>query len=137
LFDVLQDILIITDAGKVVASKVKNEFIEEQIFGMLISALSSFAHQFSRGHLNNIEFRNLRFDLVRKQGFIFLGTSSRKIDHHKVIRTLENVAELFFQYYPNLEQWDGNLNIFQDLEKYLNKSRDEMIIELIFKENTT
>jgi hypothetical protein len=138
LFDVLQDILIITDSGKVIASKVTNPQIEEQLFGMLISALSSFAEELADGKLNNLEFCNLRFDIVRKENFLFLGSSSRKIKHKKALKTLENISELFFKYYPKntLKEWNGTINIFDELDKYIKKSRDELIIELVFKEKS-
>jgi hypothetical protein len=120
----------------VVASKINNPQIEEQIFGMLISALSSFAHELTHEQLNCLEFSNLRFDLIKRNNFIFLASSSRRIKHKKVLRTLDHVINLFFQRYPTdkLNQWDGNANIFQELEKYITKTRDELIIELIFKE---
>ncbi len=136
MFDTLQDILIITDSGKVVASKVSNPQIEEQVFGMLISALTSFTQELTHEQLNCLEFSNLRFDLIKRNNFIFLASSSRRIKHKKVLRLLDHVITLFFQRYPKEEliKWDGNINIFHELEDYITKSRDELIIELIFKE---
>ena len=136
MFDTLQDILIITESGKVVASKINNPQIEEQVFGMLISALSSFAEELSDEQLNCFEFNNLRFDLIKRNNFIFLASSSRRIKHKKVLRILDHVITLFFQRYPKeeLNNWDGNVNIFHELEDYITKTRDELIIELIFKE---
>lgn len=136
MFDTLQDILIITESGKVIASKVSNPQIEEQVFGMLISALSSFAHELTHEQLNCFEFNSLRFDLIKKNNFIFLASSSRMIKHKKVLKILDHVIDLFFQRYPKeeLNKWDGNVNIFRELEEYITKTRDELIIELIFKE---
>jgi len=126
MFDTLQDILIIAESGKVVASKVSNPQIEEQIFGMLMSALTSFIG----------EFNNLRFDLIKRNNFLFLASSSRKIKHKKVLRILDHVITLFFERYPKekLNKWDGNVNIFHELEDYITKTRDQLIIDLIFKE---
>jgi len=136
MFDTLQDILIITESGKVVASKINNPQIEEQIFGMLISALSSFTQELTHEQLNCLEFSNLRFDLIKRDNFIFLASSSRRIKHKKVLRILDHVIELFFQIYPKeeLNKWDGNVNIFHELEECITKTRDQLIIELIFKE---
>ena len=136
MFETLQDILIITESGKVVASKINNPQIEEQIFGMLFSALSSYTQEITNGQLNCLEFNSLRFDLIKRKGFIFLASSFRKIKHKRVLRILDHVITLFFQRYPKeeLNKWDGNINIFHELEDYITKTRDELIIELIFKE---
>lgn len=55
----MQDILIITDSGKVIASKINNQHIEEHLFGLFISALSSFVEKISGEGLRNLEFTNL------------------------------------------------------------------------------
>jgi len=136
MFDTLQDILIIAESGKVVASKVSNPQIEEQIFGMLMSALSSFIGELTHDQLNCLEFNNLRFDLIKRNKFLFLASSSRKIKHKKVLRILDHVITLFFERYPKekLNKWDGSVNIFHELEDYITKTRDQLIIDLIFKE---
>jgi len=137
MFDILQDILIITDTGKVLASRINNPQIEEQLFGMLLSALSSFAKEITEGELNHVEFSNLRFDFIRKQGFIFLASSSKSIKHKKAFKMLDYISNLFFERYPKekLNEWDGNINIFHDLEDYITKSKDELFIELLFKDH--
>ena len=136
MFETLKDILIITESGKVVASKISNPQIEDQIFGMLFSALSTFTQELTHEQLKGLEFNNLRFDLINRNHFIFLASSSRKIKHKKVLRILDHVTTLFFQRYPGeeLNKWDGNVNIFHELEDYITKTRDELIIDLIFKE---
>ena len=136
VFDILQDILIITDSGKVIASKVNNPQIEEQTFGMLMSALSSFVGELTHDQLNCLEFNNIRFDIVKRNNFLFLASSSRRIKHKKVLRIIDHIIDLFFERYPKeeLNKWDGNVNIFHELEEYITKTRDELIIELIFKE---
>jgi len=136
MFDTLQDILIIAESGKVVASKVSNPQIEEQIFGMLMSALTSFIGELTHEQLNCLEFNNLRFDLIKRNSFLFLASSSRKIKHKKVLRIIDHVITLFFEQYPKekLNKWDGNVNIFHELEDCITKTRDQLIIDLIFKE---
>ena len=138
MFDVLKDILIVSESGKVIASKITNPQIEDQLFGMLITAVSSYAQEITHQDLNCLEFSNLRFDIKKKNGFLFLVSSSRQIKHKKVLRILEHIIELFFQRYPTdeLNNWDGSINIFHDLEDYITKTRDELIIELIFKKKT-
>lgn len=138
MFDILKDILIITESGKVIASKITNPQIEDQLFGMIISAVSSYTQGVTHEDLNCLEFSNLRFDIKKKNGFIFLASSSRQIKHKKVLRILEHIIELFFQLYPTdeLSNWDGSINIFHELEDYITKTRDELIIELIFKKKT-
>ena len=138
MFDILKDILIITDSGKVIASRITNPQIEDQLFGMLISAVSSYAQEITHQDLKCLEFSNLRFDIKKKNGFLFLVSSSRLIKHKRILRILEHIIELFFQQYPTeeLTKWDGSINIFHELEEYITKTKDDLIIELIFKKKT-
>jgi hypothetical protein len=137
VFRELKDILIITDSGKVVASKISNKNIDESLFGMLISALTSYASEIYDDKLNSIEFNKIRFDFLKRNSFIFMASSSVKTKHDKALKILKIVSDVFFQRYPKskLEEWDGNLNIFQELSDDIKKSIDELFIELIFKEN--
>lgn len=135
MFDTLQDILIISNSGKVLASKINNPQIEEQLFGMLISALSSYTEGLNWGQLNHLEFSNVRIDFLRKDEIIFVASSSKDIKHKKVLKALKYVSEMFFEKYKDdlLNTWDGSLNIFQDLDNYITKSKDDVFIELVFK----
>jgi len=137
VFRELQDILIITDSGKVVASKINNTNIDETLFGMLISALTSYASEIYDDKLNGIEFKRIRFDFLKRNKFIFMASSSVKTNHEKALKILKILSDVFFQRYPKnkLEGWDGSLNIFQELSNDIKKSIDELFVELIFKDN--
>jgi len=137
VFRELKDILIITESGKVVASKINNENIDETLFGMLISALTSYASQIYNDKLNSIQFNRIRFDFLKRDNFIFMASSSVKTKHEKALKVLKIVSDVFFKRYPKskLEEWDGNLNIFQELSSDIKKSIDELFIELMFKGN--
>ena len=76
MFRELQDILIITDSGKVVASKISNKSIDESLFSMLISALTSYAKEIYDDKLDSIEFNKIRFDFLKRNKFIFMASSS-------------------------------------------------------------
>ena len=136
MYNILKDILIITESGKVIASKIQNPQIEDQLFGMLVSALNSFTKEITKENLNYVEFNNLRFDFLRKDQFIFVASSFTRVKHKKAVRTLKKLSELFFEKYPEklISTWDGSLNIFQDVDTYINKSIDEVVIDMIFKE---
>lgn len=135
MFDILQDILIVTENGKVIVSKIKNPQIKKLFFGKLVSALSSFCEDLSHGQLNRFEFSNLRFDIIKRENLYFLGSSSKSIKHKKVLKILERIIDLFFDLYAyeDFNDLDGHINLFQELEEYINKTRDEIIIELLFK----
>jgi hypothetical protein len=136
LFRELPDILIITDGGKVLASKISNHNIDETLFGMLISALTSYASQICKHNLKSIEFNKIRFDFLIKDKFIFMASSSIEMKHKKALKILNIVSEVFFKRYPKnkLQEWDGNLNIFQELAKDIKKSIDDLFVEHLFKE---
>ena len=135
MFNILEDILIITDSGKVVASKINNQNIDEQLFGMLISALITYAAEIYDDTLNCIEFRKIRFDFIKLNNFIFMASSSTKTKHEKALKILKIVSHVFFKRYTKetLNKWDGSLNIFHDLDDDIKKSVEDLFVELIFK----
>jgi len=136
MFNTLEDILIITDSGKVVASKINNQNIDETLFGMLISAMTSYAAKIYDDTLNCIEFSKIRFDFIKLNNFIFMASSSTKTKHEKALKILKIVSRVFFKRYTKetLNKWDGSLNIFHDLDDDIKKSVEDLFIELIFKE---
>ena len=71
MFDVLQDILIVTNNGKTIVSKIKNPKIEKFFFGNLVSALSTFCEDFAQEQLNQFEFSNFRFDIIKRSNLFF------------------------------------------------------------------
>ena len=136
MFELLQDILIITKIGNVLISKIKNPQIEKDLLGKLVSALDTFCEDLSNEELRQFEFSNLRFDLIKRNDIIFLGSSSKDVKHKKVVKVLRYIIDLFFERFPEdyLNNWDGNIDLFRELEEYITKTRDEMIIELLFKQ---
>ena len=135
MFDILQDILVITRIGKVLISKIKNPQIEKDLLGKLVSALDTFCEDLSHEELRQFEFSNLRFDIIKKKDIIFLGSSSKNVKHKKVLKVLRYIIDLFFERYSEeyLNNWNGNIDLFRELEEYIAKTRDEMIIEMLFK----
>ena len=134
MFDILQDILILTNNGKVIVSRIKNPKIEKFFFGNLVSALNTFCESFAHEQLNQFEFSNFRFDIIKKKNFFFIGSSLKTIKHKKVLRLLRCIMDLFFERYKkeNLNNLDGNPEILQEIEDYINKTRDEIIIDMLF-----
>ena len=137
MFSILQDILIITESGKAVASKISNKNIEEQLFAMLLSALNSFAQELTHGQLKCIQFSKMRFDFIKRKNFIFMASSSVKIKHDKALKILKIVSDIFFKRFTKkmLDKWDGSLNIFNELDDEIQKSTEDLFKELVFKEN--
>ena len=56
---IIRDIWILTRDGIVLFSRVFHEQVEEQLFGALVSALSSFSDKLLEGGLQNFELKKL------------------------------------------------------------------------------
>jgi hypothetical protein len=128
MFDNLQDIIIITKSGKVIVSRINHPQIQEQLFGMFLSALSSFTQVIFNLNLIQIEMNAIRFDLLHKNNIIFIGTSPKNVPPKLAQKELELLAEYFFSKYSQeiLTAWSGALYIFEDFEKELN--RDNILL---------
>lgn len=134
MFDILEDILIITNEGKVIVRRIKNPKIEGVFFSNLVRALNIFCEDFAQEQLNQFEFSNFRFDIIKKEELFFIGSSSKTIKHKKVLRLLGRIIDLFFERYKNnnLNNLERNQEILQEIEDYLCKTRDEIIIDMLF-----
>jgi len=130
--DILQDIMIIFD-GKILACKIINFSELEDLIGMLISALTSFAEAIHEEGMTNVAFTTLQITLFKQQGIIFFGTSSKKINQEKALKALKKVAVEFFSKFPAelLCAWNGDLNIFSEFEKQIAPSKKELMMEFI------
>ncbi len=118
LMKVIQDFWILTENGIVLFNRVFDEKVESQLFGALLSALSTFAEQVSEGGLSNFELSDKRFTLLRKKTLLFVANSSRKIKIKKVNSELGGVADKFINKYGALlKDWDNDTEPFSGFGK--------------------
>ena len=124
---ILKDLWILTSTGVVVYSRVIDERINPQLFGALMSALNSFAEQLSNGGISNFEMSDMRFVIVRRRDFLFVGTSLNKTKEKKVIDELKIISDKFFELYSieTLLNWDNDISQFSDFGKYIEKSLEK------------
>ena len=128
---VLRDLWILTANGVVLYSRVVDERINPQLFGALMSALNTFAEKLTNGGISNFEMSEMRFVLVRRRDFLFIGSSSNKTKEKKVIEELKNISDKFFEIYPQekLLRWDSDVSIFSNFGEYIEKSLDKHAAE--------
>ncbi len=125
---ILQDIWILSESGIVVFSRVFNPKVNEQLFGGLMTALNSFAHELSSGGLTSFELSSIRFSLMKSNKFLIVANSSKKIKEKKVLDELKNVGERFFSKYADvLKDWDNDISIFTDFGTEIEDSLEETI----------
>ena len=125
---VLQDIWILSEAGIVVFNRVFDPKVNEQLFGALMSALNSFAENLVQGGPMSFELSSVRYTTIRKQNFLFIANSSKKIKENRVKDELMGISEKFFNKYSNtLENWDSDINIFSDFEPEIKESLEETV----------
>jgi len=113
---ILKDLWILASTGVVLFSRVIDEKINPQLFGGLISALNTFAEKLSNGGITNFELSNLKFIVVKRRDFLFIGSTSNKVKEKKAEEELKKIGDLFFKKYPQevLIKWDNDISIFSD-----------------------
>lgn len=132
--DVIQDVLIINFDGKTLASRMVNLSEMKEYIGLLISALTSFIKEVNEEELSCFEFNTLRFNLVKREHVIFVGTSDKKDKQKKVLKELNIIANRFFRKYSpdKLKSLNGDLQEFVSFEQeVLNTNRKEQLLDFI------
>ncbi len=124
---------MLTSTGVTLYSRVMDEAkLNPQLFGALMSALNTFAEKLSNGGISNFEMRNMRFVVVRRRDFLFVGTALNKIKEKKVVEELKTISDKFFDVYPSdvLLNWDGDINIFSNFGQFIENSLEKPIDKL-------
>lgn len=117
---IVNDLWILTENGIVVFSRVYEKKVNPQLFGALMSALNTFSENLSDGGITNFELGEIRFVIVKRGEFIFVGSSLNKTKEKKVIDKLTQIANKFFEIYPEtLEDWDYDISVFSDFGYHL------------------
>jgi len=133
LTKVIKDFWVLTSTGVTLYSRVMDEVrLDPQLFGALMSALNTFAEKLSNGGISNFEMRNMRFIIVRRRDFLFVGTALNKIKEKKVVEELKVISDKFFDVYPSdvLLNWDGDINIFSNFGQFIENSLEKPIDKL-------
>ncbi len=119
---ILIDFWVLTDNGIVLYSKVSDQKVNPQLFGALMSALNKFAEKLTDGGISNFEMSDLRFVIIKRRRFLFIGSSSYKTKEKKVIDDLLLISDQFFRLYSSeLIDWDSNIETFSDFGDYIDK----------------
>ncbi|MFX0026114.1 MAG: hypothetical protein ACFE8M_06840 [Candidatus Hermodarchaeota archaeon] len=130
---IIKDFWVLKSTGVTLYSRVMDEAkLDPQLFGALMSALNTFAEKLSDGGISNFEMRNMRFVVVRRRDFLFVGTALNKIKEKKVIEELKVISDKFFDVYPAdvLLNWDGDINIFSNFGQFIENSLEKSIGKL-------
>jgi hypothetical protein len=123
--NLIRDLWILTHTGVTLFNQVcDEEKINPQLFGALMSALNTFAESLSDGGISNFEMSNIRFVIVKRRGFLFVGSAPSKIKEKRVIAELKIISDKFFEIYTQdiLSNWDNDISIFSDFGIYIEKS---------------
>jgi len=124
---------VLTSTGVTLYSRVMDkENINPQLFGALMSALNTFAEKLSKGGISNFEMRNMRFIVIRRRDYLFVGTALNKIKEKKVVEELKVISDKFFDVYPSdlLLNWDGDINFFSNFGQFIENSLEKSIDKL-------
>ena len=119
---------IVSEAGIVVFSRVYEKTLDEQLFGALLTALDSFAHELAQDGLSNFELSNMRFTILKRAHFVFIANSDKKIKPKKVLQELRTVMDIFFTVFSKeIVNWDNDISTFSNFEKDIEDSLDDPI----------
>jgi hypothetical protein len=124
---IIRDLWILTNTGVTLFSQVNDkEKINPQLFGALMSALNTFAERLSDGGISNFEMSNIRFVIVKRRDFLFVGSAPSKVKEKKVITELKIISDKFFEIYTQetLTNWDNDISIFSDFGAHIEQSLD-------------
>ena len=122
---IIRDLWILTSTGVTLFSKVSDEErINPQLFGALMSALNTFAEKLSDGGISNFEMSNIRFVIVKRRDFLFVGSAPSKVKEKKVIDELKIISDKFFEVYTQeiLTNWDNDISIFSEFGIHVEQS---------------
>lgn len=130
LVKIIKDLWILTENGVVLFSRVFDQTINPQLFGGLMSALNTFAEKLTDGGISNFEMSDLRFVIVKRRTFLFIGSSLNKTKEKKVIDELKLISDLFFEVFNEiLANWDNDVNHFSDFGDHIANSLEKQSIK--------
>lgn len=127
---IIKDLWVLTENGVVLFTRVFDQTINPQLFGGLMSALNTFAEKLTDGGISNFEMSDLRFVIVKRRSFLFIGSSLNKTKEKKVIDELMLISDMFFEIYSDIiVKWDNDVNHFSDFSDYIDKSLEKQPIK--------
>lgn len=123
---IIKDFWALTDNGIVLFSKVYDQKVNPQLFGALMSALNKFAEALSDGGISSFEKSDLRYVILKRRKFLFIGSSYTKTKEKKVIDELMQISDTFFRIYSKeLVNWNSDVSIFSDFGVFIDKSLEK------------
>ena len=135
--EIIKDIWIQAESGIVVFHEsFTKSGVDEQLFGMLMSALNSFAEELSKGGLSSFEIQEQRFYISKRHCFNFITSSSIDVKEKAVNKEIERLMDRFFKMYPKdiLNDWNGDISIFsgfrQEIEQMKKRLVDNFLLAL-------
>jgi hypothetical protein len=100
--------------------------VNPQLFGALMSALNKFAEALSDGGISSFEKSDLRYVIIKRRKFLFIGSSYTKTKEKKIIDELMQISDIFFRIYSKeLINWNSDVSIFSDFGVFIDKSLEK------------
>ena len=124
---VLRDLYILTQGGTTVYSRVIDPRVNPQLFGALMSALNTFAEKLTEEGMSDFELSQIRFSIIKRNDFLFVASSSKKVKTKKILEELRDISDKFFELYPaeTLKKWDSDVGLFDTFENAIKDSLEE------------
>lgn len=120
----IQDFWILTETGTVIfhwSELPKTKEMQDQMLGMLMSALNSIAEKLELGGMTELALMDFLVSFIKRRRFIFVGITEKKRKKKKMNQEIEDLVNKFFNIYPDhvLATWNGDISLFDDLEEDL------------------
>ena len=128
----INDLWIIHTNGTVIYSKINTQNFDKEIIGSFVAAMNTFAKEFAKGDLNNINIGNSRFYMMKLMDFLFVANTKNNSEPKQVGKKIRaNITKFVTQFPTNmLRYWEDNLEFFDSFKPDLEEKCDEPIDKL-------
>ncbi len=129
----IKNIWILTESGTGVFFSDNSEQIKSHYFSMLLSALNSIANEISISGLTSFEFNKKTFNVLNRNGLLFVASSEKNFKKKNILQELESVASCFFEKYGEnfVQSWDGDLEYCASFEEDLTRILPKQVQRIV------
>jgi len=124
MLETIEDLWIILDTGIVLFTYLKDQEVNPDIFGGIVTVLDNFAEVTLKCGLEFFEIDPNIYIVIKRHHLIFIATAPHKTNFDDLMVDLRMVVAKFFSIFPIdvKEKWNGNRNYFSDFrDKIENK----------------
>lgn len=124
----LNELWIIWHAGLPIYHQSVSSQLDQNLFGGFISAINTFVKEFGEDQIKKMEMGGSKIIILSSEDkeWFFIGRSDIKENEKKLLKYLDDISKIFFNHFGSfLNKWDGNIDIFQELDNLIDINNPE------------